>query len=395
MRWLDKYILFSSVFALFTESFTFHYIIDWKLFYLIVLSNLILLGTRKKITIHANIIYVFIFFIIHGIVFYIWYQNPIKSLLSQLIGIGISSIYYYNFLKHYGTKLAYDAYLKLTLILAVLAIFMFYFGIHVFIYNRLNGILKEPAHYVAIVLPATYVFFRNKEYLKFALVLVTIFLAKSTIGYIGLVLVMILPLLKVKHLVKYLWIVGIILAGSVYYISTQWNKPIDENESNVLVRRLKETKESLNAVYTGKFKKFTNLSSYAFLSNSYVTRKVFLSKSLGAGLGSYPYEYDKYYPELKPPPYLIKYKQSKINRTDANSLFLRLTADLGIFAFLIILFFIYRSVKLFKNDKKIIQQSTFFYLVLKLIREGHYFPPEFYFFLLIFLKDFNEDTTYS
>mgnify|MGYP000339048586 CR=1 FL=1 len=395
MRWLDKYILFSSVFALFTESFTFHYIIDWKLFYVIVFSNLILLATRKKLTIHSNIIYVFIFFILHGIIFYFWYQNPIKSLIAQLIGIGLSSIYYYNFLKHYGTKLAYETYLKLTVILAVLAIIMFYLGIHVFIYNRLNGILSEPAHYVAIVLPATYVFFRNKEYLKFTIVLITIFLAKSSIGYIGLVLVMILPLLKVKYFVKYLWIVGVVLAISTYYISTQWNKPVDENESNVLVRRLKETQESLNAIFTGKFKKHTNLSSYAFLSNTYITRKVFLSKPLGVGLGSYPYEYDKYYPELKPPPYLVTLNQSKINRTDANSLFLRLTVDLGIFGLLLVLFFIYRSSKLFKNDKKIIQQSTFFYLVLKLIREGHYFPPEFYFFLLIFLKDFNEDITYS
>jgi hypothetical protein len=157
MRWLDKYILFSSVFALFTESFTFHYIIDWKLFYLIILSNIILLGTRKKITIHKNIIYLFLFFIVHGVVFYFLYQNPIKSLIAQIIGIGISSVYYYNFLKYYGTKLAYKTYLQLTVIVAVLAIFMFYLDIHVFIYNRLNGILSEPAHYVAILLPATYI----------------------------------------------------------------------------------------------------------------------------------------------------------------------------------------------------------------------------------------------
>lgn len=286
-------------------------------------------------------------------------------------------------------------YLNLTLVLAVLAIFMFYSGIHVFIYNRLNGILSEPAHYVAVVLPATYVFFRDKEYIKFAVLLITILLAKSSIGYLGLALIIILPLLKTKHLVKYLWIVGVVLGISGYYISTQWNKPVDENKSNVLVRRLKETKESLNAVSTGKFEEHTNLSSYAFLSNTFVTRKVFLEKPFGAGLGSYPHEYDKYYSELTPPPYLVTLKQSKINRTDANSLFLRLVADLGIFAFLFGLFFVYRSNKLFKSDQKIIQQSTFFYLVLKLIREGHYFPPEFYFFLLIFLKDFDEDTAHS
>jgi hypothetical protein len=70
-------------------------------------------------------------------------------------------------------------------------------------------------------------------------------------------------------------------------------------------------------------------------------------------------------------------------------------ADLGIFAIFIFIYFTYRSIFLFRNDKKVFQQSSFFYLVLKLIREGHYFPPEFYFFLLIFLKEFDENTTHS
>lgn len=395
MRWLDKYIIYSSVFALFTENFSFHWIIDWKLFYLILLFNFILIATRKRLTVSKNIIVILLFLIIHGTVFYLWFQNPIKSLFAQLIGIGISSIYYYNFLKNYGTKLAFRKYLEVAIFIAVLAIPMYYLNINVFQHNRLNGLLSEPAHYATIMLPAAYAFLRNKNNLKLLIILITIILSKSTIGYIGLVLILLLPLLKVKYLIKYAWLVIILIGSCTYYISTEWNKPIDENKSNVLVRRLKQTNESLSAVFTGEFEEYTNLSTYAFLSNTFISREIFTNKPLGTGLGSYPYEYDKYYSLMNPPPYLVELKQSKINRTDANSLFLRMLADLGIFAIFIFIYFTYRSIFLFRNDKKVFQQSSFFYLILKLIREGHYFPPEFYFFLLIFLKEFDENTTHS
>jgi len=395
MRLLDKYIIYSSIFALFSEDFYFHYGIDVKLFYLILISNFLLLSINKKITVPKNLLIILGFFIGHGIISYLWLQNPIKSLFAQVLGISLSSIYYYNFIKNYGVKKVFNVYLNFAFFIALIAIPMFYFQINSFSEFRLNGILTEPAHYAAIMLPATYVFLRDKKYLKLGLMVITIFFSKSSIGYIGLGLILILPLLKTKYFVKYAWIVFVIIGSSAYYLSTQWNKPVDENTSNVLVRRLKETNKSLGAVSTGKFEKHTNLSSYAFLSNSFIAKKIVLDKPFGTGLGSYQYEYDKYYPLIKPPPYLVELKQSKINRTDANSLFLRMLADLGIFAVIIFIYIGYRSYQVFRSEKKIMQQSTFFYLLVKLIREGHYFPPEFYFFLLIFLKDFDEDITHS
>ena len=395
MRLLNKSIVFSSIFALFSEAFYFHYGIDIKLYYLILISNFFLFSYYNKVTIHKNLLIMIGLLTIHGVISYVWLHHPIKSLIAQLAGISISSIYYYNFIKNYSVKKVFDVYLNVSFFIALIAIPMFYLQINSFSEYRLNGILTEPAHYAAIMLPAAYVFFRDKKYWKLTVIVITIFLSKSSIGYIGLALILILPLLKTKYFLKYAWIALLIIGSSAYYISTQWNKPIDENKSNVLVRRLKETNKSLSAIYTGKFETNTNLSTYAFLSNGFISKNIFIDKPLGTGLGSYQYEYDLYYPLIKPPPYLVQLKQSKINRTDANSLFLRMLADLGVFAVLIFMYFTYRSYKLFSSEKKIIQQSTFFYLTVKLIREGHYFPPEFYFFLLIFLKDFDEDITYS
>jgi hypothetical protein len=396
MKLLDKYLIYSSIIALFTEAFTFHYIIDWKLFYIILLINLGLLLVKKCLVANKNMLVVYCFLLIHGSIMYLILRNPIGSLFAQLIGVILSSFYYYNFIRLYNTKDLFQTYVSIAFYIAFLALPMFYLDINTFTPGRLNGILLEPAHYATIMLPAIYVSLKKKMYFKFFIILITVLLSKSSVGYIGLVLIMLLPLLKVKYFLKYSMVAFVVLGVSSFYVYTQWDIPADENKGNALVRRIKQTQESLIAVNNGKFKQNTNLSSYALLSNVFVSKNIFLHYPLGAGLGSYKYEYEKVYPELSPPKYLIKQNLSKINKQDANSLFLRIWADLGIFALLIMLYFIYRSYKLFKKDYKTEGQSTFFYLVIKLFREGHYFPPEFYFFVLIFLKDFNDkNTTYS
>jgi len=393
MRLLDKYIIASSIFALFTEALKFHYIIDWKLFYIIILSNFLLIAINKKITIHKNMLVLFLFLLVHGVIGYLVFQNPIKSLIAQFIGIFASSVYYHNFIKNYGVKIVFEKYLQFAFIIAVLSLFLFYLNIGLFIPNRLNGILSEPAHYAAIMLPAVYVLFKQKEYVKFVIILLTILLSKSSIGYLGLLLMLLIPLLQIQYLLKYSLITMFIILAGGYYLSTKWDDKTDEN-NNVVIRRIKGTQESLNAAITGKFNKDINLSTYAFMSNVFVAKNIFLEKSFGTGLGSYPFEYDKYYHLIEAPPYLKTLKLSKINRTDANSLFLRGLSDFGVFWLFLMLFFLYKSVWLFKNNNTI-RQSTFFYLAIKLLREGHYFPPEFYFFLLIFLNKFDEDIAHS
>ncbi|WP_157603498.1 O-antigen ligase family protein [Polaribacter atrinae] len=335
-------------------------------------------------------IIVYSFLLIHGIIMYVVLRNPIGSLFAQLIGVVLSSFYYYNFIREYNTKRLFKTYVNTAFYIAVLAIPMFYLNINLFTPQRLNGILSEPAHYAAIMLPAVYVTLMKKSYFKFIIILITILLSKSSIGYIGLVLILFLPLLKIKYFLKYSFLVFVILGASSYYIYTQWDVYSDENNGNIFVRRLKQTQESLVATNTGEFKKHINLSSYALLSNVFVSKNIFFNYPLGTGLGSYKYEYEKVYPELSPPDYLIKQNLSKINQQDANSLFLRMLADLGIFGLLMISYFFYRSYNLFKKESKVYEQGIFFYLIIKLFREGHYFPPEFYFFVLIFIKDFND-----
>lgn len=395
MSSLDKYIIYTSVFAIFTESFFVHYGIDWKLFYLILISNSVILGYKYNLKIHNNLLIVLGFFLVHGLVMFLLFSNPLQSLIAQVLGISVSSIFYYNLFRIYSLKPLVEVYKKTAFLLAFFAIPMYYFKINTFVYNRLNGILTEPAHYAAIMLPALYLFARKGNYYKALIILFTIFLTKSSVGFIALALMLIIPLIKLKYFVRYSIIALVILVISGVYIGSQWNEKIDENKSNKIVRRLKQTQDSFNAIHNGKFNSDTNLSSYAFLSNLFVTKEIVSKNPIGMGLGSYRHEYDKQYPKLSPPEYLIILKQSKINRTDANSLLFRMTADLGIFGLLIFIYFLYRSIKIFGTDAKQVQQSSFFYLITKLIREGHYFSPEFYFFVFLFLDGSDEHFTRS
>jgi hypothetical protein len=76
MRLLDKYLIYSSVFALFTESFSFNYIIDWKLFYIIILANLSILLIKNSLVANKNMLIVFGFLLIHGIIMFFFFKKP-------------------------------------------------------------------------------------------------------------------------------------------------------------------------------------------------------------------------------------------------------------------------------------------------------------------------------
>jgi len=394
MKPIDKFILYTSIFALFSESFKFHFVINLKLFYVIILLNSLLLITKKSYYLNTKHLLILGILILHGVIIYTFNQNNIIHLVSQIIGISISSFYYYNFIRCYGTELVIDLYLKFAYVIALLALPMLFFSINMFD-HRLNGIMTEPAHYATIMIPALYVLFRRKKHFWAGVILITILLSRSSLGFIGLILIAILPILKPKYIFR-LSIV-LLLGGFVIgnYLANHWNENFGDQTNNQVVRRVKQTYNSFITIKTGKFKQDTNLSSYALISNMFITKTSFLNAPLGTGIGSYASQYDKYFPNMSPPSYLRHSTLIKVNREDANSLFLRLLVDLGVFAFLLLFYFLWRGFNVSQKKEGFMQQGTFIYLILKLIREGHYFPPELYFFLILFLKDFNENTTYS
>ena len=90
-----------------------------------------------------------------------------------------------------------------------------------------------------------------------------------------------------------------------------------------------------------------------------------------------------YHKDIRPPEYIKMQRLDNINAADANSLLLRIVSDFGIIGILFLIFVLVSLIKPFSSKDFIFAQGIVIYILLKLFRDGHYFPPELYFFIFI------------
>ena len=375
-----KYLLYSSVFAIFTEAFFINYIIDWKLLYVIIAVNYFLLSRIKKLNINPWFLGLLIGVFIHGFICYTIIGIPYNYMLSQIMGIAIIATYYYNLIPVYTTEEIINVYGKMCVWIAALG-----YVLLAIYYNepfyRLMSIFKEPAHYVIVVLPACYYFLKIKSYWNFAIIFGTLLLSTSSLGYIGCGLMFVLPNLTLKRVGYLIALVPVVFAS--FYFAYQ--------ELPFFKMRVDDTYKELNVIETGKFQEYTNQSSFAILSNLFITKENVKDHPFGSGIGSHYYMHtERYGFEMRPPPYLRTLNLHQTNAADANSLFLRLVSDFGIIGFVLICFTLYRSSVCFTTNQMYFAQGVFIYFLLKLFRDGHYFPPELFFFIWLFYYSFKE-----
>lgn len=375
---VKQYLLVTSVLAIFTEGFFFNFIIDWKLIYLIILSNYVILIKYYKLKLNNYFILLLIALFVHGIITNLFIGIPPNYMLAQIIGITIMGIYYYNFVSLYSREEIINLYIKTCLYVAIIGYVFYFLKFYPFAHlkseTRLMSIFKEPAHYVVVVLPACYFYLKTKKLLEFSIIFGTLILSKSSLGYIGCALIFIIPNLSLKRL-KYFVAIIPIIAGLFYYVY---------NEFEFLKLRVDDTYETLNSVNTGKFKEQTNLSSYAILSNVFIAKENIKDHPLGSGIGSHLYVHNNIYrKEMRAPEYLKTQKLDSINATDANSMFTRIVSEMGLLGLILIVTLLYLASKslTLNNNQMFFAQGIFIYLLLKLFRDGHYFPPEFYLFI--------------
>ena len=371
---LKKYLLYSSVFVIFTEAFTFNYIIDWKLLYPLVLINFLFLIQLKKIKINLYFFIGLLAVFFHGLITYSVIGIPPNYMLSQILGILIISTYFYNLIPLYSKDEIVTTYTKLSFYIALIGYPMWLFNINSNDGIRFQSIFTEPAHYAIVVIPACYYFFKTKQKLHFITLFGSLVLSQSSIGYIGCGLMLIMPQLTLKRLENLAFIFPLILfIGFLVY------------QNNELVKlRVDDTYKSIKSIQTGKFKESTNVSSYALMSNLYIAKLNFFDHPFGSGIGSHYYMHTSVYSkEMKPPSYIKTLKQDKINAPEAASLFIRMTSDFGLFGIIFIISILVIIFKVFDFKDFFIEQGIVIYILLKLLRDGHYFPPEFYFFVWI------------
>jgi O-antigen ligase len=119
-------------------------------------------------------------------------------------------------------------------------------------------------------------------------------------------------------------------------------------------------------------------------NNYYIAKENFKRNPLfGTGLGSHPIAFDKY--SLTKSSDVI---QITFNKADANSMFLRLLSETGLYGVIFIIYFLVRHYfwrgKSADDENWIISNALAIIIILYLLRQGHYFLNGFPFFLWLY-----------
>jgi hypothetical protein len=133
-----------------------------------------------------------------------------------------------------------------------------------------------------------------------------------------------------------------------------------------------------------------NSSTFALYTNYIIAKESFQRNPLfGSGLGSHPINYDITFAKYFPADFAERF--GSFNKFDANSLFLRLMSETGIFGLFMLFLFLFRFFMGKKHmgspqlrEMNIVNQGIFILIIVRLIRTGSYFGNGFFLFIFMY-----------
>jgi hypothetical protein len=252
----------------------------------------------------------------------------------------------------------------------------FQHALHLTNFLRAQSMLTEPAQFMMIVMPAIYYFleatiFHGKHRVESIIGLLSIVLADSAVGYIGLLLILVFLVAKSRHKLLLVTIPLIVVLG------VSGLRLLSEN----FRLRLDDTVVAVTELTVAN----VNISTYALISNAFVSVQVLEeSPILGNGLGSHERSRERYLPDIPGLSTVNDWVQA-LNKKEGASLFLRIVSDLGLIGVCLTAIFLWKFRLSTSDELGTINTAVLVYLILKLIRAGHYFPPEFFFFVFVYV----------
>jgi O-antigen ligase len=378
---LDEYLILSTVVSAFLLIIVVHIGLDVFLGYPIVFINSAILFAMKRLVIHPNHALAIGAVAVFSVVASIFSPTPLNSILSQIAGISVMSIYYFSMLTTSGLTIRQwlDIYARVAFALCL-------FGFPQWIIShvtdaadpRLRSIFTEPALYVYTTLPALGYFlncwFREKRYGKESLIFVLSYLlADSALGFVGLLLTLIL--IFGRHLSFWRIMAGLMLTsgiiGLLFIASGNFRLRISDTAVAIATQDLSGS----------------NASTFALLSNFYVAGRAFLSHPLlGVGIGGYGHTYDIYIEDLTG--VNLTNLPFNLNKEDANSLFLRVAAELGLPGLVTLFGFLITCGRVRGSPYREVRNVFLPYIIVRMSRFGAYFSMEVYFFMGLYLLNY-------
>ena len=303
--------------------------------------------------------------------------------LKQVLGISVSAWYFWTFFKMEAgrTLPAFLTYAQLSVVvsaigLAIVMAQLLWFGE---IY-RLKSVLAEPTFFATAVLPAWYYYIHewldNRQHRLSAIIITAaLILCGSSNAYLSMMFGLCLLLRRYR---LYLFLTPILLIVIVAglrevfpYFKTRFDDTVNAVESN-----------DVSGV---------NLSTYALLSNWYVATKVLsVHPLIGNGLGSNPVSYHRYVSSIPGVEFFEQMSMESMNAEDGASLAIRVASEQGLVGLALLAWFIFAFRVGGSSRHAHLSNAILLYFFIKLVRGGHYFFPEQFFFITVYILNWYE-----
>jgi len=324
-------------------------------------------------------------------------------LAKQAIGISVNALWFYTLIKinRYDIKRLFKIYLDLAFVVSLIGIVQeisfilnftpgynyqgflpYWYLLPKTAHNllRVNSIMIEPSGLAVVLLPAVFACVTALLKQDYGLVskvrgivIVSCFLLTfSSTGYIGLLLAVFFAMFRSRNLKRVLISSGVILLlfFGLYNVSNEFKIRVDD---------------SIDALCGKKDLRDTNFSTFVLYNSAKVAYSSFRSSPvIGTGLGSFELFYEKIFPDLNKDSYFEKFTVIK----DGASLFLRLISETGLLGIMFLLIFLIRFFVSFKKGPSwplwIINNAALLFILIRLIRVGHYFSDGFFLFFWMY-----------
>lgn len=381
---LSRFVYLSTLLGVFSGILSVYVGSTIFLFYFVMLFNLLLIWGFLRPLVFPKWLGWFLLYLVASGLIGVWRGTDTVFLFGkQVAAIGLSALYFANFFDFEDNSVnnAWVAYAKLAYVLTLVALAMWVVECwikHSFV--RLHGVTTEPSAYCALTLPAYYWYaYQWKKYGKDRkeVVWITLGVALSTSsdGYLAAIFGLLLLFGKRLTTLSVAAIAACGLAVGIYAVSPNVQLRVDDTVGALV-----------NSDVSG-----TNLSTYALISNMFVTERVFeVHPILGNGLGSHVQSNHEYIGDVPGEQLVETSWDAGANVQDAASLTLRCISELGLMGLLGIFWFILHFRVGGNSDRGAISSAILTVFFQKLLRGGGYSNPEQFFFVMVYILNYRQ-----
>jgi hypothetical protein len=378
-----NYLLVSSVASLFSSAAVIDVGIGFQVWYAVMAVNFLLFAWLGAVRFRPGMWLLAAALLASGAVGWLQHTDTLTLFAKQFAGILASAFYFSCYYRLTGDDPIppFRLYVRAAYYVSIAGIVIIF--VRVPFDNelpRLQSVLSEPSMFALVTLPAAYYCldrYRQERTCgrELAVIGAALLLSRSSVGYLGLLFL--LTLFFARSWSRALTGLAVVAAtgASLYAASADFRIRLDD---------------TLRAAGEGTVED-ANLSTFALVSNALVTVRVLsLHPWAGNGLGSHLLSHNAYIGDV---PGVAAFENmilrgqttmEQLNAADANSLLLRLLSETGIAGVLAAGLFIRRYKAPHSGERAAINHAILIYFFAKLLRAGHYFPPEEFFFVFAY-----------